>query len=105
MTASVFRLRLAGDSSAVTAPGQFLELRLPGFFLRRPTPACDWEEGSVTLLCKAVGGGTDWLSRCVPGQRIDALAGLGNGFDPAACGERAHGRPGLPLGGGELLRS
>ena len=95
MTADVFRLRLAGDSSAVTAPGQFLELRLPGFFLRRPISVCDWEEGSVTLLCKAVGGGTDWLSHCALGQQIDALAGLGNGFDPAACGEHP-----LLVGGG-----
>ena len=87
IASGVFRLRLTGDTSAITAPGQFLDLRLPGFFLRRPISICDWDEKSVTLLYKVVGGGTDWLSRCTPGQALDALSGLGNGFDVAACGE------------------
>ena len=87
IASGVYRLKLEGDTSAITAPGQFLDLRLPGFFLRRPISICDWDERSVTLLYKVVGGGTDWLSRCTPGQTLDALSGLGNGFDVAACGE------------------
>lgn len=87
IASGVFRLRLTGDTSAITAPGQFLELKLPGFFLRRPISVCDWDKTGVTLLYKVVGGGTDWLSRCTPGQALDALSGLGNGFDVAACGE------------------
>lgn len=83
----VYRLLLTGDTSAITAPGQFLDLRLPGFFLRRPISVCDWVENTVTLLYKVVGGGTDWLSRCTAGQTLDTLSGLGNGFDVAACGE------------------
>lgn len=91
----VYRLRLAGDTSAITAPGQFLELQLPGFFLRRPLSVCDWEEGSVTILYKVVGHGTDWLSSCAPGQTLQALSGLGNGFDVARCGAQP-----LLIGGG-----
>ncbi len=87
IASGVFRLRLTGDTSAITAPGQFLELKLPGFFLRRPISICDWDEKSVTLLYKVVGGGTDWLSRCTPGQALDALSGLGNGFAASDCGE------------------
>ena len=87
IASGVFRLRLTGDTSAITAPGQFLELKLPGFFLRRPISVCDWEENTVTLLYKVVGGGTDWLSRCTPGQALDALSGLGNGFAASDCGE------------------
>ena len=87
IASGVFRLRLTGDTSAITAPGQFLELKLPGFFLRRPISVCDWEENTVTLLYKVVGGGTDWLSRCTAGQTLDTLYGLGNGFDVAACGK------------------
>ena len=87
IASGVYRLKLEGDTSAITAPGQFLDLRLPGFFLRRPISICDWDERSVTLLYKVVGGGTDWLSRCTPGQTLDALSGLDNGFDVAACGE------------------
>ena len=85
IASGVFRLRLTGDTSAITAPGQFLELKLPGFFLRRPISVCNWEENTVTLLYKVVGGGTDWLSRCTAGQTLDTLSGLGNGFDVAAC--------------------
>ena len=86
LTADVWRMRLVGDTTAITAPGQFLELQLPGFFLRRPLSICDWDEEGVTLLYKVVGGGTDWLRRCGAGQEIDALSGLGNGFDITACG-------------------
>ena len=91
----VYRLRLLGDTTAITAPGQFLELKLPGFFLRRPLSVCDWDEGSVTILYKVVGGGTDWLSRCAAGDVLSALSGLGNGFDPAACKDVT-----LVIGGG-----
>ena len=87
IASGIYRLKLEGDTSAITTPGQFLDLRLPGFFLRRPISICDWDEKSVTLLYKVVGGGTDWLSRCTPGQALDALSGLGNGFDVASCGE------------------
>ena len=91
----VFRLVLTGDASAISAPGQFLDLRLPGFYLRRPISVCDWNETSVTLLYKVVGGGTDWLSKCESGDQIDALCGLGNGFDGNACGNVT-----LVIGGG-----
>ena len=91
----VYALRLCGDTSAITAPGQFLELQLPGFFLRRPLSVCDWDDAGVTILYKVVGKGTDWLSQCRPGQTLGALTCLGNGFDVAACGETT-----LLIGGG-----
>ena len=96
---NVYRLRLAGDASAITAPGQFLELSIPGFFLRRPLSVCDWEDGSVTILYRAVGDGTRALAEMKPGQTIDALCGLGNGFDVTACGEKT-----LVIGGTALQR-
>lgn len=92
---NVYRLRLAGDASAITAPGQFLELSIPGFFLRRPLSVCDWDAQTVTILYRVAGNGTDALSRMQPGERIDALTGLGNGFDISACGEKT-----LVIGGG-----
>ena len=95
LTDAVCRLRLGGDLRAVTAPGQFLELKLPGFYLRRPLSVCDWDAESAVILYKVVGRGTDWLSRCRSGQKLDVLSGLGNGFDVAACGERT-----LVIGGG-----
>lgn len=95
LTKDVYRLHLAGSTAAITAPGQFLELKLPGFFLRRPLSVCDWDENRVTILYKIVGRGTDWLASCRAGQTLQALTGLGNGFDTAACGEKT-----LVIGGG-----
>ena len=92
---NVYRLCLGGNTSAITAPGQFLELRIPGFFLRRPLSVCDWDLDTVTILYRVAGGGTDALSMMQPGQVIDALTGLGIGFDLASCGEKT-----LVIGGG-----
>ena len=88
LTEDVFRLVLAGDGAAVTAPGQFADIRLDGFFLRRPISVCDWDECSVTLLYKLAGAGTEALAALTSGTELDVLAGLGNGFDTAPSGLR-----------------
>ena len=76
----VFELKLAG-ASAMRA-GQFVELSVPGFFLRRPISVADSEaDGTLTLLIKTVGEGTKKLRTLAPGDTLDALTGLGNGFD------------------------
>ena len=89
LTGDVWELRLAGDTSAVTAPGQFVNLELPGKFLRRPISVCDWAEGSLTLLVKEAGAGTRELVRLPAGTELDTLSGLGNGFDLAGAPENA----------------
>ena len=53
---------LAGDTSAITAPGQFINIKLDGFFLRRPISVCDYNEKTITILYKTVGKGTQYLS-------------------------------------------
>nr|WP_326165879.1 dihydroorotate dehydrogenase electron transfer subunit [uncultured Oscillibacter sp.] len=85
----VWELRLAGDTSAVTAPGQFIDIGLPGRFLRRPVSVCDWDGEGLTLLVKEAGAGTRELVRLPAGTGLDTLSGLGNGFDPAAAPEGA----------------
>ena len=80
LAGDVWELILEGDASAVTAPGQFVNLELPGKFLRRPISVCDWTETSLTLLVKEVGAGTRELVRLPAGTRLDVLTGLGNGF-------------------------
>lgn len=77
-----FALTLLGDTSAITAPGQFVNIKLPDRFLRRPVSVCDWTEDSLVLLVKAVGGGTQELVGFPSGTELDLLTGLGNGFDP-----------------------
>ena len=91
----VFRMRLEGDVSAVRQPGQFVNLSLPGRFLRRPISVCDREEDRITLIYKAVGEGTAQMSRMAPGETVDVLTGLGNGYDLTRAGDRP-----LLLGGG-----
>lgn len=91
----VFRMRLLGDTSAITAPGQFVDLALPGFFLRRPISICDYDADGLTIIYKVVGKGTAALSRLAPGAELDALSGLGNGFDTQKSGESP-----LLIGGG-----
>ena len=95
LTADVRELVLTGDLSAVTAPGQFVNVQLPGFFLRRPISVCDFGGGTLTLVYKIVGDGTAALARAVPGDRLDVLTGLGNGYDLAKSGDRP-----LLIGGG-----
>lgn len=91
----VFRMRLLGETSAITAPGQFVDLALPGFFLRRPISICDYDADGLTIIYKVVGKGTAALSRLAPGAELDALSGLGNGFDTQKSGKSP-----LLIGGG-----
>ena len=89
LTGDVWELTLAGDASAVTAPGQFVNLELPGKFLRRPISVCDWRSGSLTLLVKEAGAGTRELVRLPAGTKLDTLSGLGNGFNLSNLPENA----------------
>lgn len=88
LTADVWEMRLLGDTAAITAPGQFINIRMDGLFLRRPVSICDWDEKGLTILYKVVGRGTAALAERKPGQELDALCGLGNGFDVSRCGSR-----------------
>lgn len=87
LTKDVMRIRLEGDTSAIVQPGQFVDIKLDGQFLRRPLSVCDCEERVITLVYKVLGRGTEELSRRESG-RLDLLTGLGNGFDASRAGER-----------------
>ncbi len=80
LNASFYEMKLRGDTASITAPGQFVNIKLDGFFLRRPISLCDWDEDSLTILYKVVGAGTEAMARLAPGQTLDLLCGLGNGF-------------------------
>ena len=87
LTDTVYQMVLGGDTSAITAPGQFVNIRLTGKFLRRPISVCDCEDGKLTIVYKVVGSGTEQLSAMKDGE-LDILTGLGNGYDLSCCGER-----------------
>ena len=95
LTDTVYRMVLSGDTSAVTAPGQFVNVLLDGHFLRRPISVCDCEDGRLTLVYKVVGKGTRQMSLMTAGMRLDILTGLGNGYDLEAAGDAP-----LLVGGG-----
>ena len=95
LTDSVFRMRLSGDTEAITAPGQFVNLLIDGLYLRRPISVCDCEEGLLTLVYKVVGKGTEKMSAMPVGTQIDILTGLGNGYDTTLAGDAP-----LLIGGG-----
>ncbi len=91
---NTWRMVLSGET-AFTAPGQFLNMTVPGFYLRRPFSVADWDEGGVTVYYKVVGEGTKAMTTLTPGMQTNTLSGLGNGFDLAKAGANP-----LLIGGG-----
>ncbi len=93
----MYEMALEGDISAITKPGQFVNIALEGFYLRRPLSVHDVEPaaGILRVIYKAVGRGTEVLTGMTPGETLDVLTGLGNGFDIEAAGKNT-----LVIGGG-----
>ena len=81
LTDSIFEMVLIGDTSSITAPGQFINIKLDGFYLRRPISICDYDDTTITIIYKVVGDGTEVMSKMNSGEKLDVLCGLGNGFD------------------------
>lgn len=95
LTDSVYKMVLSGDTSAITAPGQFVNIQLSGKFLRRPISVCDYDEKTLTIVYKTVGKGTVQMAEMKAGAGLDILSGLGNGYDLRLSGDRP-----VLLGGG-----
>ena len=77
---NVFEMKLEGDTSSVKNSGQFINIKLDGLYLRRPISICSYGENTMTIIYKVVGKGTTQLSTMKPGEKLDCLVGLGNGF-------------------------
>ncbi len=86
LTESVYKMTLSGDVSAITAPGQFVNIKLDGLYLRRPISVCDISENTLTIIYKVVGKGTAQMSKMRSGT-LDVLTGLGNGYDLTLAGD------------------
>ncbi len=95
LTDSVYKMTLSGDTSAITASGQFVNIQLEGQFLRRPISVCDYDDQALTIIYKVVGKGTAQMQAMVPGEQLDILTGLGNGYDLCCAGDHP-----LLIGGG-----
>ena len=94
LTDSVYKMTLSGDTSDITAPGQFVNIQLDGLYLRRPISVCDSEDGKLTLIYKVVGKGTEKMAQ-MKDESLDILTGLGNGYDTGKSGDKP-----LLIGGG-----
>lgn len=95
LTDSVYKMVFEGDTSAVTASGQFINIKIDSLYLRRPISIFDCEENELTIIYKVVGTGTEMMSKMTVGTKLDVLVGLGNGFDTSASGDRP-----VVIGGG-----
>lgn len=91
----VFKMILEGSTTYVTKPGQFINIEIEGFYLRRPISVCDYTENTITIIYKVVGHGTEKMSQMSHGEILDVLTGLGNGFDVSQSGDTP-----LLIGGG-----
>lgn len=95
MQKGIFVMTLTGDCSEVSAPGQFVNISLDGFYLRRPISIYSYDETFITIIFKVVGEGTKTLAKAKKGDTFDVLMPLGNGFDTAKGGSKP-----LLVGGG-----
>ena len=95
LTETVYKMKLSGDVSDITSPGQFVNIKIDGLYLRRPISVCDSENGVLTLIYKVVGKGTEKMAEMEIGTELDVLTGLGNGYNTAVSGEKP-----LLIGGG-----
>ena len=90
-----YRMVLSSDKPVSMSPGQFVDIALEGFYLRRPISVCDCTGMTFTIVYKVVGEGTAVMSRMQAGQTLEVLTALGHGFNVDACKEAA-----LLVGGG-----
>ena len=95
LTDNVYKMVLVGDTSDITACGQFINIQLDGLYLRRPISVCDKDDTSVTIIYKVVGKGTEQMAKMSVGESLDVLTGLGNGYDLSVSGDKP-----VLLGGG-----
>ena len=91
---NVYRMQLAGDTAGIL-PGQFVNIRVQGQFLRRPISVCNITDGILTIIYKVVGVGTEAMSHLPVGTQLDILTVLGNGYDLTKAGNQP-----LLVGGG-----
>ena len=85
---NVYEMILEGDTTYIIRPGQFINIELDGFYLRRPISVCDYDNETITIIYKVVGNGTEKMATLKAGEILDILTGLGNGFEVKRSGEK-----------------
>lgn len=88
LTKDVYKMILKGETKYIKAPGQFINIKIDGCYLRRPISVSDWDENTITIIYKIFGKGTEIMSKMNAGEKLDILTGLGNGFNTNLSGQR-----------------
>ena len=91
----IYMMTFSGDFTSITNPGQFIDIEVPGFYLRRPISIYSWTDTELTIIFKVLGNGTDVMSRMQKGESLNCIYPLGNGFDVSTCTNKT-----LLVGGG-----
>jgi len=89
-----YQMVLEGDTRDIL-PGQFIEIAVPGYYLRRPFSVCNCDDHQLTIIYKVVGQGTAAMAAMVPNTEVDILVGLGHGYNLHKAGNSV-----LLVGGG-----
>ncbi|ARP49805.1 MULTISPECIES: dihydroorotate dehydrogenase electron transfer subunit [Caproicibacterium] len=90
LTADIFSLTVSAPKLAPLAKaGQFAQIRIPGKVLRRPISICGIGPDTLRFVVQVRGEGTQQLSEVRPGDSLDILAPLGNGFPQQMAEKRA----------------
>ena len=75
----VYRMEIETDLAKDVRCGQFVEVEVPGYFLRRPISICEvLDEKILVLVYKVVGNGTKMMTSM--NQEVSLFGPCGNGF-------------------------
>ena len=91
---NTYEMVLTGNCTDIKC-GLFVNIKIDGFFLRRPISVCDVEGNELTIIYKVVGKGTEVMAQMTGGTELLVMTELGNGYDLTKSGKRP-----LLVGGG-----
>lgn len=92
---NTYEMKLEGTGIKESRPGQFINIKLEGYYLRRPISISHQDADIITIVYKVAGNGTFDMSKYEEGKVLDILTPLGNGYDISKSGKQP-----LIIGGG-----
>ena len=76
----IYHMVLEGDLSSLDDIGEFVNIEIPGYYLRRPISVMEYSKNTIEILYKVLGHGTNDLSKFKAGDALKVLVGLGKPF-------------------------
>ncbi len=75
-----YLLQFEGQFNCKVQPGQFIEILIPNFYLRRPFGIYEYTNKSFSIIYKVIGEGTKNLVNLKRGTKLNILGPLGTSF-------------------------